>query len=35
MMGFRILQYAFAAISALIYWANMKSMKNLTDQKQD
>lgn len=35
MMGFRFLQYAFAAISALIYWANMKSMKNLTDQKQD
>jgi len=33
MMGFRILQYAFAAISALIYWANMKSMKTLTAQK--
>lgn len=35
MMGFRILQYVFAGISALIYWSNMKSMKNLTSQKWD
>jgi uncharacterized membrane protein YbhN (UPF0104 family) len=35
MMGFRLLQYAFAAIAALIYWANMKSMKTLTAQKWD
>ena len=33
MMGFRLLQYAFAVVSALVYWANMKSMKSLVDQK--
>lgn len=32
MMGFRLLQYAFAVISAVVYWANIKSMKNLVDQ---
>ncbi|RLT11507.1 MAG: UPF0104 family protein [Planctomycetota bacterium] len=35
MMGFRLLQYGFAAIAALVYWANIKSMKHLTEQKWD
>lgn len=33
MMGFRLLQYAFALVSALVYWANIRQMKNLVDQK--
>jgi uncharacterized membrane protein YbhN (UPF0104 family) len=35
MMGFRILQYAFAAIAAVVYAANWRSMRDLVDRKWD